>query len=126
MLSLTESARVSSVMDVGSLLLDLSRIYLYDYPLQVVNASFNLVGADVKLDENAFAVTIILTESQRVAAVKRSRFGNSTHHGGGDGLFTSQLIRVDAGFMTDLAGNINDEQVDVSVTETPGRPPLLH
>ena len=68
----------------------------------MVNASL-ILGADVKLDENAFAVTIILTESQRLQrqAVKIRKFNRPC---GGDGLPTSQLIRVDAGFMTDLAG----------------------
>ena len=117
MLSLTESAQVSTATDVGNLLLDLSRIYLYDNALEVLDASFNLAGSDVKLDGNAFAVTIALTEQQRIAAVKRSKYGNSTYVGGGDGLFTSQFIKVDAGFMTDLAGNSNDEQTGVSVAE---------
>ena len=116
-LSLTESAQVSTATDVGNLLLDLSRIYLYDNALEVLDASFNLAGSDVKLDGNAFAVTIALTEQQRIAAVKRSKYGNSTFVGGGDGLFTSQFIKVDAGFMTDLAGNSNDEQTGVSVAE---------
>ena len=108
---------MASSFDTGTSLLNLSRIYLYDDEFQELDASYSLEGADVILDETAFNVRILLTEMQRSAAVKRSQFGNSTSLGGGDGNGTPQLLRVDANFMTDLAGNTNEEQINITVRE---------